>query len=49
MCVEAAASGSMVGRCFVRWSSCFHGLGDCLVSLCGEAVGSVDVVSEEAV
>jgi hypothetical protein len=37
------------GKCFMRRSSCLLGLGDCLVSLCGEAVGSVDVVSEEAV
>jgi hypothetical protein len=33
LCVEAAASEFMVGRCFMRWSSCLHGLGDCLVSL----------------
>jgi hypothetical protein len=31
MCVEAAVSGFMVGRCFMRRSSCLHGLGDCLV------------------
>jgi hypothetical protein len=33
MCVEAAASGYMVSRCFMRRSSCLHDLGDCLVSL----------------
>jgi hypothetical protein len=33
MCVEAAASGFMVSSCFMRRSSCLHGLGDCLVSL----------------
>jgi hypothetical protein len=33
LCVEAAASGYMVGSCFMRQSSCLHGLGDCLVLL----------------
>jgi hypothetical protein len=33
MCVEAAALGFMVGRCFMWRSSCLHGLGDYLVSL----------------
>jgi hypothetical protein len=33
LCVEAAASGYMVDSCFMRRSSCLHGLGDCLVLL----------------
>jgi hypothetical protein len=32
MCVEAAASRSSAGRCFMGWSSCSLGLGDSLVS-----------------
>jgi hypothetical protein len=49
MCVEATASGSMAGICFMGRSSCLHGWVTVLCRQGGEAVGSVDAVFEEAI
>jgi hypothetical protein len=48
LCVEAAASEFMVGRCFMRRRAvAYMAWVIVLCRLCGEAVGSVDAVLGE--
>jgi hypothetical protein len=49
LCIEAAASGCMVGRSLIRSSDCLRGLGDILMSLVRQGCWLGRRASEEAV